>query len=54
MAAGLILLVFLAILCTLFITRARRRLGIAVTGKVWVTVIVGFVLIVLVAYVAQQ
>jgi len=51
---GLILLVFLGILCALFLTRARRRMGLSSSGKLWITVIVGFVLIMLVAWVAQQ
>lgn len=54
MEPGLILLVFLGILCALFLTRARRRMGLASNGKLWITVIVGFVLIMLVAWVAQQ
>jgi hypothetical protein len=51
---GLILLVFLGILCALFLTRTRRRMGLGSSGKLWITVIVGFVLIMLVAWVAQQ
>ncbi|HUZ23731.1 MAG TPA: hypothetical protein VMV07_08190 [Streptosporangiaceae bacterium] len=54
MTPGLILLVFLALLCAFFFTKARRRMGLGVTGKHWITVIVGIVLIFLVAWVAQQ
>jgi len=54
MASGLILLFFLAFLAALFLTRARRRMGLSSSGKLWITVIVGFVLIMLVAWVAQQ
>jgi hypothetical protein len=51
---GLILLFFLAVLFGFFVHRTRRRLGMSVSGKVWTTVIVGFVLVVLVAWVASQ
>jgi hypothetical protein len=51
---GLILLLFLGLMCAMFISRARRRMGMATGGKIWLTVIVGFALIVLVAWVAQQ
>jgi hypothetical protein len=51
---GLILLVFLGLMCAFFFTRARRRMGIGVTGKHWTTVIVGVVLVLLVAWVASQ
>jgi hypothetical protein len=51
---GLILLVFLGVLCAFFVHRTRRRMGLGASGRIWMTVIVGFVLIVLVAWVAQQ
>lgn len=54
MTPGLILLVFLGLMCAFFFTRARRRMGIGVTGKHWTTVIVGVVLVLLVAWVASQ
>ena len=47
MAAGAILLVFLAILVAFGWTRLRRRMGMSVTGRHFVLVIVGFCLIVL-------
>jgi 1,4-dihydroxy-2-naphthoate octaprenyltransferase len=51
---GLILLGFLALLCAFFVTRARRRMGLGSSGRIWMLVIVGFVLIMLTAWVAQQ
>jgi uncharacterized membrane protein YeaQ/YmgE (transglycosylase-associated protein family) len=51
---GLILLVLLGLLCAFFFTRARRRMGLSVSGKHWVTAIVGVVIVLLVAWVAQR
>jgi hypothetical protein len=53
-ATGLILLVFLGVLCAFFVHRTRRRVGLGFSRKVMTTVVVAFVLIVLVAWVAQQ
>jgi hypothetical protein len=53
-APGLILLGFLALLCAFFVHRTRRRMGLPVSGRLWMTIVVGFVLIVLVAWVAGQ
>jgi hypothetical protein len=52
--AGLILLVFLGVLCAFFVHRARRRMGLPASTRIWTTIVVGFVLIVLVAWVASQ
>lgn len=49
---GLILLVFLAALAAFGWTRLRRRAGLPVTGKTYLTVIVGFVLVVLAMWAA--
>jgi hypothetical protein len=53
-APGLILLALLGVLCAFFFTRARRRLGLGVSGKHWVTAIVGVAVVLLVAWVAQR
>jgi hypothetical protein len=53
-ATGLILLLFLAVLCAFFVHRTRRRMGLGSSGRIWMLVITGFVLIVLTAWVAQQ
>ena len=47
------LLVFLAVLVAFGWTRFRRRLGMGVTGRHFVVVIVGFCLIVLAAWAAS-
>lgn len=54
MTSGLILLGFLALLVAFGVARFRRRLGMGVTGRTYVTVIVGFVLAVLVLWAAAH
>ncbi len=54
MATGLILLFLIASLGAFFLTRARRRFGGQVNGKVWITTIVGFAIVILVIWVASQ
>jgi len=45
--------VFLALLVTFIVHRTRRRMGLPVSSRLWVTIVVGFVLIVLTAWVAS-
>jgi hypothetical protein len=45
MVDGLILLVFLGSLIAFFVVRARRRMGIASTGKTWLMIITWAVLL---------
>ncbi len=47
MSQGIILLVVIAAIVTYVVTRTRRRMGLVVTSKTWVTVMVGFVVVVL-------
>ncbi len=47
MAEGLILLGFLAVLVATFTVRARRRIGLASTGRTWAAIIGVFVVVVL-------
>jgi hypothetical protein len=54
LGTGLILLLLLAVLFTFVVTKVRGRMGLGSTQKTWIAVIVGFVIIVLVIYVAQQ
>ncbi|MDQ2876132.1 MAG: hypothetical protein M3Y33_15610 [Actinomycetota bacterium] len=54
MATGLILLFLVASLGAFFLTRARRRLGTPINGKIWASTIVGFAIVILVIWVAQQ
>jgi hypothetical protein len=52
-AQGLILLGFLAVLAALFAVRMRRRIGLASTGRHWILIITGFVIIVLALWAAS-
>jgi hypothetical protein len=47
MSQGIILLVVIAAIVTYVVTRTRRRMGLVVTTKTWVTVMIGFVVVVL-------
>lgn len=42
---GLILLVFIGLLIAYFTSRGRRRLGLPVTGRMWLAIIAGVVII---------
>jgi hypothetical protein len=53
-ATGLILLFLIASVGAFFLTRARRRFGGSVSPKIWVTTIIGFAIVILVVWVAQQ
>jgi glucan phosphoethanolaminetransferase (alkaline phosphatase superfamily) len=50
MTDGLILLVFLGVLIAFLIVRARRRLGVASTGRTWLMIIIACVLVGLVLW----
>ena len=54
MTNGLILLAFLAMLVAFGWARFRRRLGMNVTGKTFLTAAVGFAVVVLVMWAASQ
>ena len=47
MSQGIILLVVIAAIVTYVVTRTRRRMGLVVTSKTWVTFMLGFVVVVL-------
>jgi hypothetical protein len=51
---GLILLFFIAAFGAFGLTRVRRRFGMAVNGRVWVTLVLGFAILILVIWVAQS
>jgi hypothetical protein len=54
MAAGLILLVFIAALVTLFLTRVRRRMGMGnATFRTWAVIMAVVILAVLMLWVYQ-
>jgi fumarate reductase subunit D len=52
MSQGIILLVVLAAIVAYVVTRTRRRMGLLVTAKTWVTIMVGFVIVVLAMWAA--
>ena len=54
MTTGLILLFLVAAGGAFLLTRTRRRLGLNVNGKVWTTAIIGFAIVILVIWVAQN
>ena len=54
MTNGLILLAFLGALVAFGWIRFRRRLGMSVTGKMFVSVMVGFILLALVLWAAAH
>jgi hypothetical protein len=47
MSQGLVLLVVIAAIVTYVVTRTRRRMGLIVTGKTWVTIMLCFIVVVL-------
>jgi hypothetical protein len=51
---GLILLGFIAVAFTLVMARARRRLGMAVTGRILAMTLAGFAIVVLVLWAATR
>jgi hypothetical protein len=54
MSQGIILLLVLAAIVAYVVTRTRRRMGLLVTGKTWVAIMTGFVIIVLVTWAATS
>jgi hypothetical protein len=54
MTTGLILLGFLAVLVAFFLTRMRRRLGLATTSRTWAVIIAVFVVVVLGLWTSSQ
>jgi|HubBroStandDraft_5_1064220.scaffolds.fasta_scaffold127208_2 hypothetical protein len=53
MSQGIVLLLIIAVIVAYAITRARRRLGMAVTGKTWATIVAGTAIIVLTMWAAS-
>ncbi len=54
MYSGLILLVFIGLGVAWLFTRLRRRMGLAVNGKTWLTIVVVFAVIMSIAYGTTQ
>jgi hypothetical protein len=53
MTSGIILAVVIALIVTYAITRTRRRMGLLVTGKMWIAVTVGVVIVLLALWAVQ-
>ena len=53
MSEGIILLVIIALIITYAVTRARRRMGMLVTGKTWIVVMLVVVIGVLALWASQ-
>jgi hypothetical protein len=53
MSQGIILLVMIALIITYVVTRTRRRMGLLVTGKTWLIVMICVVVGVLALWASQ-
>jgi hypothetical protein len=51
--SGIILAVVIALIITYAIARTRRRMGLLVTGKTWIVVTVGVVIVLLALWATQ-
>ena len=54
MTDGLILLGFLAVIFAIGVTMGRRRLGMAVTGRIFALAVCGFAIAVLILWATQH
>lgn len=52
-SSGIILLIVIALIVAYAITRTRRRMGLLVTGKTWIAIAVGVVVVLLALWAAQ-
>jgi hypothetical protein len=53
MSQGLILLVVIALIIAYVVARTRRRMGLLVTGKTWLAVMLGVVIVALALWASQ-
>lgn len=53
MGQGIILLLVIALIITYAVVRTRRRMGLMVTGKTWLVVMVGVVIVALALWASQ-
>jgi hypothetical protein len=51
--SGISLLVLIALVLAYVVARTRRRMGLLVTGRTWIAVMVGVVIVVLVLWATQ-
>jgi hypothetical protein len=50
MSQGIILLVVIALIIAYAVTRTRRRIGLSVTGRTWIVVVLGVMIAILLAW----
>jgi hypothetical protein len=53
MSQGLILLVVIALIIAYVVARTRRRMGLLVTGKTWLMVMLGVIIVALALWAAE-
>ncbi len=53
MSQGFILLVVIALIIAYVVARTRRRMGLLVTGKTWLVVMLGVVIVALALWASQ-
>jgi len=52
-SSGIVLAVVIALIVAYAIARTRRRMGLLVTGKTWITVTVGVVIVLLALWASE-
>jgi len=53
MSQGFILLIVIALIITYVVVRTRRRMGLLVTGKTWLAVMLGVIIVALALWASQ-
>jgi hypothetical protein len=53
MGQGFILLIVIALIITYVVVRTRRRMGLLVTGKTWLAVMLGVIIVALALWASQ-
>jgi hypothetical protein len=53
MSQGVVLLVVIALIIAYVVARTRRRMGLLVTGKTWLMVMLGVIIVALALWAAQ-
>jgi hypothetical protein len=51
--SGIILLALIALIVAYVVARTRRRMGLLVTGKTWMAVVIGIVIVILALWASQ-
>ena len=53
-SSGIVLLIVIALIVAYAVTRIRRRMGLLVTGRTWIAVVIGVTIGVLALWAAQR